>query len=367
MTTASPPGSGPAADDPTAPARVSAAGFILAGTYPEDDPAGGLEAVLELIEIGEQLGYDVAGIRQRHLERGVSAALPFLGAVSQRTSRITLETDVVPLGVENPFRLAEDFATVSALSGYRLNIGISTSTPHAELLSPWGRPDIDPTTDPYTLIRRFLGALGGAELSSEPVSTPYGPQIPRIQPHVPGLTERVWIGGGSVRSVRWAAEHGLHLLLGNIGDGTIADTFEEAQRLHIDLYRETHRTPGTARVGVERVIIPTDSATAAQRAHYEDYVSSRTERTLAPRQLGPRTVVIQRDLHGTSEEIVERLLGDPTFDGSTELRLALPYGFSAPEYRQILADTREHILPALGWSPGPADVHPSPTAQERPL
>jgi alkanesulfonate monooxygenase SsuD/methylene tetrahydromethanopterin reductase-like flavin-dependent oxidoreductase (luciferase family) len=366
MTTTSTSTPAPAAPGSPRP-TVRTAGLILAGTYPEDAPAEGLESTLRLIELGEELGFDVAGIRQRHLERGVSSALPFLAAATQRTSRITLETDVVPLGVESPFRLAEDFATVSALSQGRLNIGISTSTPHADLLSPLGRPDLDPATDPYELISRFLEALSGSPLSTDPLPTPYGPQIPRIQPHVPGLSERVWIGGGSVRSVRWAAEHGLHLLLGNIGDGTIASTFEPAQRLHIDLFRELHPSPGTARVAVERVIIPTDSATSAQREHYTRYVASRTERTLAPRSLGPRTVVFQRDLHGTSEQIVERILADPSFDGATELRLALPYGFAAAEYEQILTDTREHVLPALGWSPGPAAARTSSTAQELPL
>jgi alkanesulfonate monooxygenase SsuD/methylene tetrahydromethanopterin reductase-like flavin-dependent oxidoreductase (luciferase family) len=365
MTTAPTTEPAPSAPASPTPPSVRTAGFILAGTYPEDDPTGGLEAVLQLVELGEDLGFDVAGIRQRHLERGVSSALPFLAAASQRTTHITLETDVVPLGVENPFRLAEDFATVSALSGDRLNIGISTSTPHADLLASLGRPDIDPSADPYELIGRFLEALAGTPLSEEPLATPYGSQIPRIQPHVPGLRDRVWIGGGSVRSVRWAAEHGLHLLLGNIGDGTIADTFEEAQKLHVDLFRGTHPSAATARVGVERVIIPTDSATPAQREHYTDYVASRTDRTLAPQQLGPRKVVIQRDLHGTSEEIVQRVLADPTFDGATELRLALPYGFSNEEYRQILTDTTQQLLPALGWSAGNSRTAPTSTEQER--
>lgn len=331
--------------------HVPAAGFILAGTYPEDDPAGGLEQVLRLIEFGEELGLDVAGVRQRHLERGVSSALPFLAAASQRTTRIHLETDVVPLGFENPFRLAEDMATVAALAQGRLHAGVSSSAPHADLLAGLGRPDADPATDPYELIARFLQALTGDALAEEPVPTPYGPQIPRVQPHVPGLRERIWIGGGSVRSVRWAGEQGLHLLLGNIGDGTIAETFEEAQRLHVDLYRAAHPDPASARVATERVIIPTDSATAAQREHYADYVAARTPRTRQRQQLGARTVLIQADLHGTAEEIAERIAADPTFDGGTELRLSLPYGFEDAEYRQILTDARERLLPLLGWEP----------------
>ena len=62
-------------------------------------------------------------------------------------------------------------------------------------------------------------------------------------------------------------------------------------------------------------------------------------------------MVFQRDLIGSAEEIVDRLLGDPSIDGRTELRVALPYGFAEDEYRQILFDIRHAVLPALGWQP----------------
>ena len=213
---------------------IPRAGFILAGNHPEGDPRTGLEQTLRLFAFAEDLGYDVAGIRQRHLERGISSALPFLAAASQRTSSIRLETDVVPLGYETPFRLAEDFGTVDALSGGRVNVGISTSSPHGDLLGDLGRGD--GSADPYALIERFLEALEGRPLADEPLYTPYGPQIPRIEPHIPGLRDRVWLGGGSERSVRWAARHGLKLLLGNLSDAGGHDRFEPAQRVHLDVY-----------------------------------------------------------------------------------------------------------------------------------
>lgn len=329
-------------------ATITVSGFILAGNYPEDDPASGLESVLQLIEHGEALGYQVAGVRQRHLERGISSALPFLGAASQRTSRIRLETDVVPLGYETPFRLAEDFATVDALSGGRLNVGVSTSAPHSELLSALARPDADEETDRYGLIDRFLDALEGRPLASEHIATPYGPQTPRVQPHVEGLRDRVWLGGGSDRSIRWAAERGLRLLLGNVTSGDGSQPFEQVQRAQIDDYHARF-TGSDSSVGVERVIVPWDGATTAQRAHYEAYAESRLERTKHTATIGDRRVIFQRDLIGSAEEIVDRLASDPAFDGRTQLRVALPYGFAQGEYRQILESIAELVLPPLGW------------------
>ncbi|MCT9820782.1 LLM class flavin-dependent oxidoreductase [Microbacterium sp. W1N] len=325
---------------------ISEAGFTLAGTYPEDDPRAGLEETLGLFEYAEELGFQLAGIRQRHLERGVSSALTFLAAATQRTSVIRLETAVVPLGYETPFRLAEDFATVDALSGGRISAGISTSAPHGALLRPLGRTDGAADVDAYTLIERFLDALEGRPLAGEPIATPYGPQTPRVQPHVPSLRERVWLGGGSQRSVRWAAERGLKLLLGNLASSAGGDVFEPAQRAHIDEYYDAFAGTAPA-VGVERVIVPTDSATAAQRAHYADYAAAREARTHVP----TGGLVFQRDLVGTSDEIVRRLRDDPAIDGRTELRIALPYAFAQAEYRQILSDIRHAVLPQLGWRP----------------
>lgn len=333
------------------PGTITHAGFTLAGSFPEDDPAAGLEDTLALFEFAEQIGLQVAGIRQRHLESGVSSALTFLAAATQRTRTIRLETAVVPLGYETPFRLAEDVATVDALSGGRLNAGVSTSAPHGDLLRPLGRTTdgADASAPPYELIERFLQALDGRALSDEDIYTPYGPQTPRVQPHIPSLRDRVWLGGGSLRSVRWAAEHGLKLLLGNLTTHDGENRFEYAQRIHLDEYYAAFTGPGSPAVGVERVIVPTDSATSEQRAHYAAYAASREERTLAP----TRGIVFQRDLVGTADEISERLRTDPSIDGLTELRIALPYAFAQDEYRQILADIAERVLPQLGWAPGP--------------
>lgn len=330
---------------------LTEAGLTLPGNYDETSPGGGLEETLQLFAYAEELGYQVAGVRQRHLERGLSSALPFLAAATQRTSTIRLETAVVPLGFETPFRLAEDFATVDVLSRGRVNVGVSSSAPHRDVLRALGRVDEGDDIAPYTLIERFLEALEGRALSDE-IATPYGPQIPRIQPHVPSLRERVWLGGGSSRSVRWAAEHGLKLFLGNLAAADGDAAFEEVQRARIDEYYAVFAGAGEPAVGVERVIVPTDSATSAQRQHYAAFAASREERTLAP----TRGLVFQKDLVGTTDEILDRLRADPAIDGRTQLRVAVPYAFHRDEYRQILSDIAGGVLPHLGWKPAGAAV-----------
>lgn len=231
-----------------------------------------------------------------------------------------------------------------------MNVGISTSAPHSALVRDLARPDASADTDAYELIDRFLAALEGHDLADEPIATPYGPQTPRILPHVRGLSERVWLGGGSERSIRWAGRRGLGLLLGNVTAGDGSQSFEDAQRAQIDDY-DAHFTGSDRRVATERVIVPFDGATPAQRDHYREYAATRVERTKQANTLGERTVIFQRDLIGSAEEIVQRLRDDPSFDGRTGLRVALPYGFAEAEYVQILTAIRTEVLPELGWSP----------------
>src|ERR1700734_3054492 len=104
-------------------------GFLTIGLFERNDPGPGHQVTLEMIEVGEQLGFDAAWVRHRHLQYGISSPVAVLAAAAQRTSRIELGTAVIPLGWENPLRLAEDLATVDILSGGRLNPGFSAGPP----------------------------------------------------------------------------------------------------------------------------------------------------------------------------------------------------------------------------------------------
>src|SRR5882724_7554688 len=104
-------------------------GFLTIGLFDPADPRRGHESTLEIIQLGEELGFDSTWVRHRHLQYGISSPVAVLAAVSQRTSRIELGTAVIPLGWENPLRLAEDLATVDVLSGGRQDPGFRDEPP----------------------------------------------------------------------------------------------------------------------------------------------------------------------------------------------------------------------------------------------
>lgn len=104
-------------------------GFLTIGRFDAADPGPGIEETLQTIERAEAQGFDSVWLRDRRLQPGISSPVAIMAAASQRTHRIELGTVVIPLGLENPFRLAEDLATVDILSGGRIKPGVSVGTP----------------------------------------------------------------------------------------------------------------------------------------------------------------------------------------------------------------------------------------------
>jgi alkanesulfonate monooxygenase SsuD/methylene tetrahydromethanopterin reductase-like flavin-dependent oxidoreductase (luciferase family) len=331
-------------------------GFLTIGLFDRDDPGAGHESTLRVIELGERLGFDSAWVRHRHLQFGISSPVAVLAAATQRTRRIELGTAVIPLGWENPLRLAEDLATVDVLSGGRLNPGVSVGPPMhwddvKEALYP-GTADVEDFS--YARVERLLAFVAG-----EPASSFAGREgvveewSDRVEPHSPGLRARLWYGGASLRSAQWAGEHGMNFLTSSVvraeeSEG-LPEDFAGIQAAHVRAFRAAHPDGPAARVSQGLVVIPTDSATDEQRERYAAYVAARTPRTTAPQ--GPGRLLFARDLLGTAEEVAAQLHAHAGFREVREVAFALPFSFEHEDYVQILTDIAERLGPALGWEP----------------
>lgn len=331
-------------------------GFIHLVPFSRVDPAQGLADGIELFRYAEELGLDSGWVRTRHLQYGLSSPAAFFSAVSQHTRRIGLGSAVIPVGFENPFRLAEDLATADVLSGGRVLPGLSVHGPgYADDVNDlvhdagWREEDYG-----YGRIERLRDLLAGDPVREVPEYNGIGGDFDseRVEPHSPGLADRLWYGGGSLRSAEWAGQAGFNWLVSNISSAENGLTeFSAVQRAQIDAFRAAHPAGENARASVARVIVPTDGATDEQVQKYRAYAEGRTPRT---RSIHGKNTIIALDVLGSLEEIVDFIEQDIAFQAADDYLFELPFEFELADWKQILTQLATRIGPALGWEPSTA-------------
>lgn len=350
----------------TTPRPLRHLGFIHLVPFDSENPARGFAEAVELFQYAETLGLDGGWVRTRHLQRGLPSPAVLFGALAQATTHIALGTAVIPTGFENPFRLAEDLATADVLSGGRVLAGLSVHGPGFDddavndLVHDTGWREEDYG---YGRIERLRAFLAGDPVREVPTYKGIGGDIDsaRVEPHSPGLSDRLWYGGGSLRSAEWAGSAGLNWLVSNISttENGIRD-FSLAQRAQIDAFRTASSDSEAARASVARVIVPTDGATSDQAKKYRAYAAARTPRTT---QVHGKNAIIALDVLGSLDEIVAYITNDPAFQAADDYLFELPFEFELEDWKQILYQLATKIGPALGWRPARDRGEISPAAE----
>lgn len=334
-------------------------GFIHLVPFERSNPARGLQEGIELFRFAEELGLDSGWVRTRHLQYGLPSPAVYFAALAQHTERIGLGSAVIPVGHENPYRLAEDLAVADVLSGGRVLPGLSVHPPaFTEEVNDlvfdegWRGSDFS-----YRRIDRLRDFLAGAPVREKPEYQGFGGDIDseRVEPYSPGLSDRLWYGGGSLKSATWAGGAGLNWLMSNISsaeDGI--EDFSLNQANQIETFRKARAggagaedSGGEGRVSIARVIVPTDGASPHQVKKYRDYAEARTPRT---KKVHGKNTIIATDVLGSNEEIVDRLLSDPAFGQSDDYLFELPFEFELEDWKHILHQLATEIGPKLGWT-----------------
>ncbi|WP_378146199.1 LLM class flavin-dependent oxidoreductase [Cnuibacter sp. UC19_7] len=311
--------------------------------------------VIDTIRYAERAGIDSVWIGQHHFDvtpGPIPSPLVLLAAVARETSRIALGTGIVTLPLEDPIRLAEDAGVLDVLSGGRVHLGVGTGGANLPGFAAFGL-DSDRRHALYDeRIARLDTALRGEPLAAV--------GSPRIQPHVPGLSRRVWEGVTSDERARTAArrDHGIQL-------GAFFDPAGSGQHPKSAAYVEELRRVHPAsepRVGAFRFLYVGDS---------RDDVAARLRPTLAARlgflgeraaQSGdpslagvtPREYLERVALFGSPDDVVDDARRDPVLrDHATHLVANSSYHdtFDAAHARSTIDALVTTIAPALGWSP----------------
>lgn len=316
-------------------------GFLTHVQGRGDDLAQVYRNAQELFEAADELGFDVGWVAQHHTPLaggGLSSPWTFLAHAAARTTRIRLGTAITVLPLEDPLRLAEDIATVDALSGGRVEVGVGSGA-NATEYAAFGR-DVarkrELTTEHLAVLR---AALAGEEVGTTGFT---------IQPPATGFGSRIWQGVFSAAGARYAAAEGSNLLLNRAAYGYREPT-DEVQRPWADAYTSAWQGTRTPRIGLSRLVFPAKDRRTALAQIGDDVYRAAVRSFPGVRD---REEALRRfhAFHGHPDEIVaafqaERVLPVAT-DLITQFNPAIPDHGTALRALETIAT---EIAPALGW------------------
>jgi alkanesulfonate monooxygenase SsuD/methylene tetrahydromethanopterin reductase-like flavin-dependent oxidoreductase (luciferase family) len=261
---------------------------------------------------------------------------------------------VIDMRYENPLYFAEDAGAADLIAGGRLQLGISRGSPE-QVIDGWryfgyapseGETDIEMARRHAEVALNVLEGEGFAEPSPRPMF-PNPPGLLRIEPHSPGLRERIWWGSGSNATSVWAARLGLNLQSSTLKDDESGEPLHVQQRRQIEAYREAwneaghHRQP---RISVSRSIFAlttdTDRAYFGASRESHDQIGMIDENTRA---------IFGRSYAAEPDVLVQQLRADEAIEAADTLLLTVPNQLGVDYNAHVIESVLTHLAPELGW------------------
>ena len=308
---------------------------------------------IELAEAAEEIGADGAYFRVHHFARQLASPFPLLAAIGARTSRIEIGTAVIDMRYENPLYMAEDAGAADLISGGRLQLGISRGSPEQVIngFRYFGHVPADGSTDADMArehARRFLEVLSGegfAKPNPRPMfSNP--PGLLRIEPHSPGLRDRIWWGAGNRATAEWTGEQGLNLMSSTLLTEDTGVPFHQLQAEQIARYRAAWSAAGHTReprVSVSRSIFPIVEEVDRQLFWRE---RSSTDQV---GWLDGGNARFVKTYAGEPDKLVAELAEDEAIAAADTLLLTVPNQLGVDYNAHILDSVVRYVAPELGW------------------
>ena len=335
-------------------------GFLSFGHWSESphsqvrSAADALSQSIQLAVAAEELGADGAYFRVHHFARQLASPFPLLAAVGARTSRIEIGTAVIDMRYENPYYMVEDAGAADLIAGGRLQLGISRGSPEQVIdgyryfghLPAEGEDDGAMARRRAELFLKLLDGEGFAEPNPRPMF-PNPPGLLRLEPHSPGLRDRIWWGSATNATAEWAARLGMNMQTSTLKFDESGQPLHVQQAEQIEAFRRAWDEAGhqrEPRVSVSRSIFPlVDDRDIAYfgRGHEDrDHIGYLDETTRA---------VFGRTYSGEPEALVRQLAEDTAIAAADTLLLTVPNQLGVDYNAHVIESVLRHVAPELGW------------------
>jgi alkanesulfonate monooxygenase SsuD/methylene tetrahydromethanopterin reductase-like flavin-dependent oxidoreductase (luciferase family) len=335
-------------------------GFLSFGHWsdaPGSQVRSASDSLLQSIELAvaaEEIGADGAYFRVHHFAQQLGSPFPLLAAAGARTKRIEIGTAVIDMRYENPLYMAEDAGAADLIAGGRLQLGISRGSPE-QVIDGWryfgyrpgeDKTDADMARDHAEVFLEVLKGEGFAQPNPRPMfHNP--PGLLRVEPHSPGLRDRIWWGAASQATAVWTAAQGMNLQSSTLITNESEDPFHVQQAKQIQAYRDAWKEAGHAReprVSVSRSIFALtderDRMYFGARNQDEDQVGFIDAETQA---------IFGRTYAAEPDKLIEQLKEDEAIAAADTLLLTVPNQLGVEYNAHAIESILTHVAPALGW------------------
>ena len=334
-------------------------GFLSFGHWsasPHSQVRSGADALLQSIELAvaaEEAGADGAYYRVHHFAQQLASPFPLLAAAGARTSRIELGTAVIDMRYENPLYMAEDAGAADLISGGRLQLGLSRGSPEQVIdgfryfgyVPPEGMSDADMAREHTRVLLEVLKGEGFARPNPRPMfANP--PGLLRVEPHAPGLRDRIWWGAGTRATAEWTAEQGMNLMSSTLLTEDTGVPFHQLQAEQIQRFRDTWKTAGhlrEPRVSVSRSIFPIVNDLDRQLFWHEQGGTDQVG------WLEGGTARCAKTYAGEPYKLIAELAEDEAVAAADTLLLTVPNQLGVDYNAHVIESVLTHVAPELGW------------------
>jgi alkanesulfonate monooxygenase SsuD/methylene tetrahydromethanopterin reductase-like flavin-dependent oxidoreductase (luciferase family) len=173
------------------------------------------------------------------------------------------------------------------------------------------------------------------------------PGLLRLEPHSPGLRERIWWGAATNATAEWAAKLGMNLQSSTLKFDESGKPLSVQQAEQIRAFREAWKAAGhdrTPRVSVSRSIFAL--VNDLDRAYFGRSGESTDQFGYIEPQ---KRAVFGRSYAAEPDVLVEQLRQDEAIAEADTLLLTVPNQLGVDYNAHVIESIVKHVAPALGW------------------